>query len=95
MSDKEKPNLGVSSKAFFIIALCSIIPTVTTGYILDRYLQSFWVTTLIIIPIMGVCLGVYSHFSKQHLTIIEVLVLMSIAAMILSIVCPARLACLK
>ncbi len=88
MSDQDKQNLSVTFKAFIIIALCSITPTVIIGYLIDKYVQNFWGTTLIIIPIMGICLGVYVRFSKLHLTIIEVLVLMSIAAFILSIICP-------
>ena len=79
-----------SVKVFVAIAFLVILPAVIIGYMIDKYVQDFWTTILILTPIMGICLGVYTCFSKTRLTLIEVLVLISIAILLLSIVIPAR-----
>ena len=88
---KKKPGIIASA----MIAFCVIVPTVTIGYVIDNCVQDFLITVLVIIPIMGICLGIYARFSKIRLTFIEVLVLMSIAALLLSIILPAGLHCDK
>ncbi|MHC4232992.1 MAG: hypothetical protein ACYSUS_09030 [Planctomycetota bacterium] len=85
-----RPKKEPTGKAFLAISVVAIVPAVIAGYMIDKYFHDFFAIILIILPIMGICLWAYTYYSKTRLTFIDLLVLMSIVALLLSIVLPMR-----